>query len=51
MILLGLLACKTVDDIQVALDDLEGVTENTIIEGLILGVEIPDIEGGVAGGH
>lgn len=45
MILLGLLACKTVDEIQVALEELEGVTENTIIEGLILGVEVPDIEG------
>jgi hypothetical protein len=45
MILLGMLACKTVDEIQVALEELEGVTENTIIEGLILGVEVPDIAG------
>ena len=45
MILLGLLSCKTVDEIQGAIEELEGVTENTIIEGLILGVEVPDIEG------
>ncbi len=45
MILLTVLGCSTVEELQEAIVNLEGATESTIVEGLYLGVAELDFDG------